>query len=412
MKKFIRLEIKKFLNRSTFVISSLFMMIIIIQLIIIQGAIPNTWTIEAHALDDEGKLHSGFGAYRIVKARNADIEGYVTQEYLTKLRKHNFVDRKYIMGEARSMEDFGGQIINPYVTLFSVLNRPYGGPTTQENGFLWEEEEDALFYENWKASYPINLIYEPNDNYGFTDRQLEIVSGKMKRIETPFLYKYCEGWIFLNRFVSKTLYLFLIMLSFILCDVYGKNNGKGIDQIILYTKESRRRLIGYKNLSAIAVTTILYASYIVILLLYTAVVCTLHGWDASSIFGIATFYYSLNMLEITLICILMGYIASLVVTYLILFLSSLTKSGYMVLVLMLPFLYIINKYSMAIFEPFKSIMPYMPQNFVNRSISLYTVRFIGDIVLPYAAVGSLLGLIYIILLRIGISISMKYYYLH
>lgn len=257
MKNFIQLEIKKFLNKSTFVISSLFMIIIIIQLIIIQGTIPNTWTIEARVLDDEGKLHSGFGAYRIVKERNADIEGYVTPEYLTKLRKHNFVDRKYIVGEARSMEDFGGQLIYPHVALFTVLNKPYGGPVNQEVGFLWEENDDALFYENWKASYPGNLIYEPNDNYGFTDRQLEIISEKMEKVETPFLYKYCEGWIFLNWFVSKTLYLFLIMLSFVLCDVYGKNNGKGIDQIILYTKESRRRLIGYKNLSAIVVTTIL-----------------------------------------------------------------------------------------------------------------------------------------------------------
>jgi len=412
MKNFIRLEIKKILNRSTFVISSLFMIIIIIQLIIIQGVIHNAWTIEANVLDDEGKLHSGFGAYRIVKERNADIEGYVTPEYLAKLRKHNYVDRRYIMGEARSMVDFGGQLIYPHVTLFSVLNRPYGGPTTQENGFLWEEEEDVLFYENWEASYPINLIYEPNDNYGFTDRQLEVISEKMKRIETPFLYRYCEGWVFMNRFVSKTLYLFLIILSFILCDVYGKNNGKGIDQITLSTKESRRRLIGYKNLSAIVVTTILYASYIGILLLYTAAVCTLHGWDASAIFGVSTFYYSLNMLEMTLICILMGYIASLVITYLILFLSSVTKRGYMVTVLMLPFLYIINKYSLGTFEPFKSMMPYMPQNFVNQSISLYTVRFIGDTILPYAAVGLLLGMLYIILLRIGISISMKNYYLH
>lgn len=412
MKNFIRLEIKKFLNRSTFVISSLFMIIIIIQLIIIQGAIPNAWTIEAHILDDEGKFHSGFGAYRIVRERNADIEGYVTPEYLAKLRKHNFVDRKYIMGQARPMGDFGVQLINPYVTLFTVLNIPYEGPGTQEVGFLWEEKEDALFYENWKVSYPGKLIYEPNDNFGFTDRQLEIVSEKMKNIETPFLYKYCEGWVFMNRFISKTLYLFLIMLSFILCDVYGKNNGKGIDQIILSGKESRRRLIGYKNLSAITVTTILYASYIGILLLYTAVVCTLHGWDASAIFGIITFYYSLNMLEMTLICILMGYVASLVVTYLILFLSSLTKEGYMVLILMLPSIYIIDKYSMGTVEPFKSMMPYMPQNFVNRSISLYTARFIGDIVLPYAAVGLLLGLLYIILLKIGISISMKNYYLH
>lgn len=108
----------------------------------------------------------------------------------------------------------------------------------------------------------------------------------------------------------------------------------------------------------------------------------------------------------------MGYIASLVITYLILFLSSVTKKGYMVLILMLPFLYIINKYSLSAFEPFKSMMPYMPQNFVNQSISLYTVRFIGDTILPYAVIGLLLSMLYILVLRIGISISMKYYYLH
>jgi hypothetical protein len=118
------------------------------------------------------------------------------------------------------------------------------------------------------------------------------------------------------------------------------------------------------------------------------------------------------MLEMTLICILMGYVASLVITYLILFLSSVMKRGYMVAASIQLFLYIINKYSLAIFEPFKSMMPYMPQNFVNQSISLYTVRFIGDTILPYAAVGLLLGLLYIIVLRIGISISMKYYHLH
>ncbi|HWQ73934.1 MAG TPA: hypothetical protein VN441_01350, partial [Syntrophomonas sp.] len=184
MKNFIRLELKKSLNRTTLVISSLLIIIILIHLIIIQGVIPNSWTKGTYVLDEDGKLHSGFGVYRILKARNAGIEGYVTPEYLTELRGLVPLEKKYILGEARSMKDFGEEITYPFVSLFTVLNRPYGGPATQEVGYLWEEEEDELFYENWKASYPGNLIYKPVDNFGFTDRQLEILSERMRNIET------------------------------------------------------------------------------------------------------------------------------------------------------------------------------------------------------------------------------------
>jgi hypothetical protein len=55
----------------------------------------------------------------------------------------------------------------------------------------------------------------------------------------------------------------------------------------------------------------------------------------------------------------------------------------------------------------------MPQNFVNALLDFNSRKlfFVGDAVLPYAAVALFLGVLYIIFFRVAIGLLMKKYYL-
>lgn len=137
-----------------------------------------------------------------------------------------------------------------------------------------------------------------------------------------------------------------MFLAFILCEGFSRNGSKGIDKVTLSTKESRRKLISYKLGAASVFSTIAYFAYITIVLLFVAVVYTLHGWDSSVQIGTTTFY-SMNQLQEALLYIAMGYFSTLVVTHLILFLSVIFKRGKLVLAISLIYFYLVNTYQMG-----------------------------------------------------------------
>jgi hypothetical protein len=401
MNDFIRLELKKTGTRNILSIGVMFIVILLIQPIA-QGRMD--------VVDDEGNPHSGLGAWRIYRERA--VEGIMTEDFLFAMRDHylNSVDRKFIEGEVDTERKLGLRLSFPQDQLHLTLNYTYFHERgTARNDFNLTDGQIADFYENRQYGV-VAYLSEKTNGFSYTDDQIERIAEKAVGVDTPFVYKYSMGWQHLKLFLQITLWLFFIFLSFLLADVFSKNRPKGIEQIALSTKESRRRLPGYKIGAACMAATVAYAAYIGVLSVFVLIVFSFHGWDASVQIGTHSIY-SLNMLEETLVYIFMGYFATIVATHFILFLSMLFRRGEVVLAVSAAYFYLIETYKMGVGETVRNVMTFMPQNFVVGSLDTEKIYFIGDLMLPYAGVALFLGALYIIFFRVSIQLMMKRYYL-
>ncbi|CQR58233.1 ABC transporter permease [Paenibacillus riograndensis] len=401
MRNFISLELKKIRNKNTVIISLLFLTIILIPWVQTAQSID--------VLDDEGNIHSGLGGWQILRERT--VEGTMTTDYLLQMKQNyqNSVDKPYIEGEVDTDRKLGKRLTFPHDALHWELNFPYEKYRVLDNSLNLTDEQLANFYVDWKGSFTEYLSNEQN-LFPYTEKQIEIISQKMQKVTTPFLFKYDSGWEYLKIGLLHTIHLFFMFLAFILCEGFSKNGSKGIDKVTLSTKESRRKLISYKLGAACVFSTIAYFVYIAVVLLFITAVYTLHGWDSSVQIGTITFY-SMNQLKEGLLYIAMGYFSTLVVTHLILFLSVVFKRGKLVLALSLIYFYLVNTYQMGRGALIEKVMVFMPQNFINNLIGIENLYFVGNTVFPYVFVALFLGTVYILLSRIGISIWMRRYYL-
>jgi hypothetical protein len=401
MNKFIRLELKKTWNKNILAIGLMFIAILLI--------IPVTQG-QTEVLDDEGNPHSGLGAWRIYKERT--VEGIMTEDYLFAMREHYRTgpDRPFIEGTDTTARRLGLRLTFPQNQLHLTLNYTYYTDyNTAHIEFNLTDEQITGFYENRKDGL-IAFLSEKSNGFSYTDEQIERIAEKAAGVDTPFVYKYSMGWQFLRLFLQYTLWMFFIFLSFLLADMFSKGHLKGIDGIALSTRESRRGLPGRKIGAACIASTVAYFVYIGVLSVFVLVVYSFHGWDASIQIGTRSFY-SLNRLEDTLIYVLLGWFATIIVTHFILFLSMIFKNGKIVLVVAILYFYAVETYKMGISETIRNVMFYMPQNFVINIMDVENLYFIGTLMLPYAAVALFLGALYIIFFRIAIGLMMRRYYL-
>lgn len=401
MRNFISLELKKIRNKNTVIISVIFFIVILFPWFQIAQSID--------VLDDEGNIHSGIGGWKILRERT--IEGTITSDYLLQMKQNyqKSVDKPYIEGKVDLDRKLGKKLTFPHDSLHWELNFPYEKYRVINNSLNLTDEQLSNFYENWKGSFTQYLSNKQN-LFPYTAKQIEVISQKMQKVPTPFLFKYDSGWEYMKIGLLNTIHLFFMFLAFILCDGFSKNSTKGIDKVTLSTKQSRKRLISYKLGAACVFSTIAYFIYIAIVLLFVTVVYTLHGWNSSVQIGTVTFY-SMNQLQEGLLYIAIGYFSTLVITHLILLLSVIFKRGKVVLVISLIYFYLVNTYQMGRGALITKLMIFMPQNFLNNPIGIENLYFVGNTVFPYVFVALLLGCIYIILARIAISIWMRRYYL-
>lgn len=395
------MELKKIWNKHTAVITLLFMILILIPMFKSAQS--------PYVLDDEGTIHHGIGVWKILKERT--VEGVMTTSYLLQMKRDydTSVDKPYIEGEMDTERKLGIKLDYPQNMLHWTLNFPYNVNRMLDNRLHLTDEQLASFYDNWKGSFPEYLSYEHN-LFPYTDEQIAMISRKMENVFTPFVFKYDMGWEHLKIYISDTIYLFFMFLVFILCEGFAKNSSIGIDKVTLSTKGSRGRLINAKIGAACIFSSVAYFIYIVMMLVFLAVIYTLHGWDSSVQIGTMTFY-SINALQEGVLYIAMGYFATIVVTHLILFLSVVFKRGKWVLATLLIYFTLVNTYQMGRGDLIETIMVFMPQNFVYDLISINRLFFVGNIMLPYAVVALFLGSVYILLFRIGIQLWMRKYYL-
>ncbi|MGL5379341.1 hypothetical protein [Clostridium sp.] len=159
-----------------------------------------------------------------------------------------------------------------------------------------------------------------------TTTQVEKVKELSSQMETPIISGYAEGWKNINNNLTVIIMIALGIISIVLLPIYGETSKTDMSEICIATKDGKRKFIIAKLLVGIQVSTLIYFIIIGCMAIFQFCAFGLKGFDLMIqsdqyyIFSIC----NITFLEQFLLSILIGYIAVLFMTSIILFCTSIT----------------------------------------------------------------------------------------
>lgn len=194
------------------------------------------------------------------------------------------------------------------------------------------------FYDTWKKK----SIDEIRSLLSL--ESIEKLNDELDNIR-PFEYDYSKGWQTMIKKYDDFMLGLLIIVSICLSNIFSEDKESNTSPILLSSKFGRKQYVATKMKAGITFTTILYFLSFIAYICGISYMYGLQGENASVQFGVQSFYIGnmSNLDALIKLCIL-GYIASLFMTFITMLLSSFQStfktSFFSILMNLIPFLMI------------------------------------------------------------------------
>ena len=273
MKRMITLELKRVAKtRSTWILAAgALLLSIIMALLVISFA--RHWNLDENGT--EVRL-TGRDAIQANQEMMKPIEGELTTEKIrTVFETYHEVYETY----GAKIEDIPKEIyyqkIAPISAILNGVREVYVDNSTGIPVPLYEisPEEAANFYEQRTERLAGYLSQEYKDFPNAVEQALTM----NEKVKAPFYYVYGVGDSDTSEYLTMCIFLLVMLCTVIVAPIFSADYQSGADDILRCTKHGRRRLAVVKLLSAILLTTVIFAACVsaFILISYTA-----FGWDS------------------------------------------------------------------------------------------------------------------------------------
>ncbi len=316
----LRFEIKKVFSRSKSKIAVMLLAVILIA--------TSLLTINRVEYIDENGEHSvGFSAAKNLREEKNAWEGYLTEDVLRKVLEEN---RQINNSEEALSDDITRQdrayakkqgmsgILDIINVAFSKY-RDYDAfaadnISKEEVGSIYQRRITAL--EEWLDS----------GEETFTDAQRNFLIDQYEELETPFYYKYADGWIALLQNISTFILLLALVIGFLVSGIFSDEFQTKADSVFFSTRLGRNKGILIKISAGVCIVSVLY---VVFVLLYTAMVFAVLGVDGAGCLIQLDMWrsvYNITFLQAYLLIVAGGYVGTMLASSLAMLVSALTRS--------------------------------------------------------------------------------------
>lgn len=293
----------------------------------------------------------------------------------------------------------------------------------------WQKYEDIDLLIN-RASGPLNSFdynlinkLKPNDGKRFylnrskqisnfinqsatpeySNKEKEKIMTKVNNMETPLYYNYTSGWKGLIKEMSSFNIFMILVVCICVAPVFSSEYQTGADSIVLPTKYGRNKLIKAKFKASFIFTTVLYCIAVVVISGIRLSIYGFTGWNCK--IQISSTYwhsmYNINFLQAFLLAALLGYIACLVSTSIVMFLSAKLKTPFTVIIVSLAIIFIPMFFDTGLMPKYISYgMDLLPIKIidVNNILGYYKFYNIFGILVSQPLVMILSSIVFIIIL--------------
>jgi len=273
MKRMIALELKRVAKtRSTWILAAgALLLSVIMALLVISFA--RHWNLDESGT--EVRL-TGRDAIQANQEMLKPYEGELTPEKIrTAFETYHEVYETYGAKIEDIPKDVYYQKISPINRILNSAREVYVDSSTGIPIPLYEisPEEAANFYEQRTERLSGYLSQEYEDSPNAVKQALAI----NEKVETPFYYVYGVGDSDTSEYLTMCIFLLVMLCTVIAAPIFSADYQSGADDILRCAKYGRRRLAVVKLLSAILLTTAIFA---VCVLAFVLISYTAFGWDS------------------------------------------------------------------------------------------------------------------------------------
>ena len=399
MKRQIYMEYRKMWNKITGVAVLAMCAVVILHLFIYLN-------LQYRAIDSEGQIVEGLASYRALREASEEIKGTMDGTYIRELvdKYNNSFDKSYLK-EHRGFLGTGG--MTKFMVPNYFINYAYYGAYMSngndkiglEYDFLDSEDE---FYKTYKETVKEHLA-EVNP---YTEEQMNILGKKVDKLNIPYQTGYYQGLANLRAWFVLDYGLIFVVLAFALSGIFAKDHAGGITELTLSSKYGRKNNFNVRWIAGNIFIISIYFIFIGVQLIVNGVIATLDGWNLPAQMFWFECLHNITVGEGILILFGGGLLGAIVIGNIVMLISIKMKNRKLVVILS----------AIAVFWILKSKNVYgfskmfNPANFISDSL-LTGYCFVGDMALPYFVIAIIFTLFYVALLRIGIKMSYRKYYI-
>lgn len=260
---------------------------------------------------------SNFNTYNIYDSSGKVIISSKENLAESKKGKHNVTLDKQTLVKLVNNEDINNYLYN--ITPLRLLLATYQDKNVSD----LTENDLERFYEQRIDTLEYSAIRSIGN---FTDEQIGYLKTKVSQMEKPLQIGYSEGWKNLNNDLSNIIVFILLIVSVILLPIFGRMSKFNMDQICNSTKFGKLVFIKVKMLTGLKVTSIVYFMVVAILTISELTFFGANGYNLVIQSDPLYFTSSLNItfLELYLINVFIGYVATIFMAIVPIFLTALT----------------------------------------------------------------------------------------
>lgn len=337
--------------------------------------------VEIKWVNERGENEYGYNAIQKLQAARNEWDGYLNEEMLNKVIQENL--RINSTPEGKSTEIQQSNIAYSWKQGFSpirdMINRSYSAGFRIYDYYTADgisEITEEAFYGN-RTRQLNEWLYDKTDMAFdlYTEEEKLYLIGQYEKLEAPFYVDYHDGWYQLLENASFLTMLGILTIGYMVAGIFSNEFKWKADTVYFSTLYGRNKAVSSKIKAGLLLVTVLYWAGMVIYSLVTLGYLGLEGANCPVQLRSWKSLYNITMWQawgLTLIC---GYIGSLFLTALTMFISAKTKSA--VLAVITPFIMIfLPSFLLGMADWLDTIIAMMPVNLLEFYQHLGTFNII------------------------------------
>ncbi len=292
-------------------------------------------------VDEQGESASGIEAARHLREDKNQWAGEITEEVLLKVLQRD--------AEINASEEYLSKDVQEnnkayakkqgFSDIRDMLNHAFT-PFREYDYYRVDSltaKEAARFYEQ-RVVVLMDWLNSDEAKDRYSEEEKNFIITKYRELQTPLYYEYADGWKAFAEYAPTIIMLTVLILAFPIAGVFANEFQCRAESIFFSARLGRNKAVRSKIYAGIWIITGIYWT---VIFWYSAVVLGILGTDGAecaiqtSLGGWKSFYHITNLQNYFLI-VGGGYLGSLFILTLVMFLSARTHS--MVLPVTVPFI--------------------------------------------------------------------------
>ncbi len=360
-------------------------------------------------VEEDGNILTGISAARRFREEENKWKGKLTEEIFGQVLSEN----QKINAEAGGVEDMDNQYFSKKQSFYEIRN-------LINDALVGYEDYDYYRVDHVSADEKIDVygsrlsaletLLETKDmKEGFSEKEKQFLIRQWEKLDTPFYYEYAGGWKAIledSQIMQPLLAIIVIVLGFLVSGIFSDEFQYKADSIFFSSRLGRNKAVLAKIGAGILTGTMVYWGAV---LFYTLIVLMALGFGGGNCpIQISNWkaMYNLTYFEEFLLVAVAGYVGSLFILMIAMFVSA--KTRFTVIAITIPFALACAPMFIGRVSIFSRITNFLPDMLLRVCVEL-------DQFLIYEIGGRVLGLftflipVYLVLYILGLPMLYHVY---